>query len=101
MKIKKGDSVKILAGKDRGKSGKVLRVMSDTGRIAVEGVNTVSKRMRPTKAGQKGQVVVVARPLPIPRVAVICPSCKAATRIGYKVNGSSKVRICRKCQAQI
>lgn len=99
MKLHKGDQVKIIAGKDRGKTGTVLRVFSDENQITVEGLNLYKKRSRPKQKGQKGEVVLVPRPLPASRVMLICKSCKKAVRVGHRFEGVSKVRYCRKCQA--
>jgi|SRR5882724_5261599 len=101
MRIKKGDSVKILGGKDRGKTAKVIAAFPDDMKVTVEGLNAVRKRTHPKKQGQKGETVMVPRPIPVSRVALICPSCGKATRIGMSTEGTKKVRICKKCQAVI
>ncbi len=101
MKIKKGDQVKILTGKDRGKTGPVLRVLPEEDRIIIEGQNLYKKRIRPKRSGQKGEVVTVPRPLAFSNVALICKSCKMATRVGFRMDGNEKVRFCKKCQATI
>ncbi|MBI4094255.1 MAG: 50S ribosomal protein L24 [Candidatus Liptonbacteria bacterium] len=99
MKIKKGDTVKILKGKDRGKTGVVLKAFPETAKVMVENVNLVKKRVRPTRARQKGQVVEIARPLFAGNVALVCASCKRAVRVGFRMEGARKVRYCRKCNA--
>lgn len=99
MNIKKGDQVKIMAGKDRGKTGTVLRVLREIDRVAVEGVNMYKKHMKPKKQGQKGEVVSVVRPLAAANVQVVCKNCKKATRMGSRMEGNKKVRYCKKCQA--
>lgn len=101
MKLKKGDNVKVLTGKDRGKTGAVLRVHPDTGRLSIEGINMFKKRMRPTKQGQKGETVLVARPLDASNVMVVCPNCKVPTRLGGRTEGEHNVRYCKKCQATV
>lgn len=101
MRIKKGDNVKILAGKDRGKTGKVLRVDQASGRIAVEGLNVWKKHARPRREGEKGEIVSVTRPLQASNVALVCPSCHEATRVGAKLEGEKKSRVCKKCGAVI
>ncbi|MCL4397814.1 50S ribosomal protein L24 [Patescibacteria group bacterium] len=99
MKLKKGDKVKIMAGKDRGKEGTVEKVLD--GRVAVAGVNIYKRHSKPRSEGQKGGIVDFARPLPIANVALICPKCKQITRVGFKVTEKEKVRICRKCEQEI
>jgi len=99
MNIKKGDQVKILSGKDRGKTGNVLRVLPKEERVVIEGINTFKKRVRPTKAGQKGEVVTMPRAVAASKVQLICKNCKKPTRVGYRVNGEKKERYCKKCEA--
>ncbi len=101
--IKKGDKVKMLSGKDRNKSGKVVSVLknADSGRVIVEGLNKVKKNQRPKKQGQKGQIIELERPVHISTVQLICPSCGQPTRTGHRVEGQNKVRVCKKCQAII
>lgn len=101
MQIKKGDQVKIIAGKDKGKTGTVLRVNVADNRVAVEGVNMYKKRMRPKKQGQKGETVSVVRPLNAANVMLVCKNCKEMTRIGARMDGEKKVRYCKKCKATI
>ena len=99
MKIKKGDQVKIMGGRDRGKTGAVLKVLPDEGRILVEGLNLYKKRTRPRAQGKKGETVLVPRPLHASRVLLVCGSCKRPTRAGYRFHGDKKVRYCKKCSA--
>ncbi len=101
MNIKKGDKIKMRAGKDRGKTGGVIRVLSEEGRIVAEGLNLVKKHVRPRKTGEKGQTVLVPRPFPASRAALLCPHCGRATRIGHRVEGGKKVRYCKKCEAAL
>lgn len=102
MNIKKGDKVKMLSGKDRGKIGRVSSVLGRAGknRIVVEGLNKVKKHQRPKKQGQKGQIIEVERSVDISAAQLICANCGRPTRVGYRLEGQNKVRICRKCQAQ-
>jgi len=99
MKIKKGDLVKITAGKDRGREGKVERAWPD--KILVPGVNQYKKHVKPQGEGKPGEIVTLSRPLAIGNVALICPKCKQQTRVGYKFINEKKVRICRKCKNEI
>jgi large subunit ribosomal protein L24 len=101
MKIKKGDNVKILSGKDRGKTGKVSRVLPDAGKALVEGLNLVKKHIRPRKQGEKGQRVSVSAAIDISNLMLVCPKCSKATRVGFKVAEKSKFRICKKCGSEI
>lgn len=107
MKIKKGDTVKIISGKDRGKTGTVIRVFSVRGgedvasKISVEGINLYKKRVRPKRQGEKGQTVLVPRPLAASNVKLVCKNCKRATRVGMRIEGGRKVRYCKKCKAAI
>ncbi|HBB56627.1 TPA: 50S ribosomal protein L24 [Patescibacteria group bacterium] len=101
MKIKKGDTVKIISGKDKGKTGKVALVISDTQRIIVEGANMRKKHVKPRKQGQKGQTLEVAGSMHVSNAMFSCPSCGKATRLGAKKDGRKKYRVCVKCKAQI
>ncbi|MDP2641074.1 MAG: 50S ribosomal protein L24 [Candidatus Yanofskybacteria bacterium] len=99
MKIKKGDTILIIAGKDRGKKGKVLRVHSQDAKIAVEGINILKKHVRPRKSGEKGQVIEIPAPFGVSKAKVVCPKCGKATRVGYKIEGKTKTRMCKSCGA--
>jgi large subunit ribosomal protein L24 len=98
MNIKKGDTVKIISGKDRGKSGKVIHVYPKIEKIAVEGINVYKKHVRPRRQGEKGEIVSVTRPFSFSNVMMVCPSCGKPIRVGSKKEGDTKkVRYCRKC----
>ncbi len=101
MKIKKGDQVKIISGKDRGKSGAVIGVSLKDSKITVEGINLYKKRVRPTKQGQKGETVSVSRPLAVSNAMIICSNCKKTARVGFRVEEKEKIRLCKKCGARI
>lgn len=105
MNIKKNDTVKILTGKDRGKSGKVLQVLPKEGRLSIEGLNLLVKHMRPSREGEKGQRIEFPAFIQASNVALVCPDCSRQTRVGSKVvtgdKGSKKYRVCKKCQAVI
>ena len=101
MKIKKGDKVLVISGKNRGKIGKVMSVFYDKSRVIVEGVNLQKKHVRPKKQGEKGQMVEVTVPIDISNIKLICDKCNKATRVGYKVEGKEKFRICKKCEEAI
>ena len=101
MKLKKGDNVKIISGKDRGKIGKITLALPKEGKIVVEGVNIKKRHLRPRKQGQKGQVIQISAPFSVSNAMIVCPNCKKTTRIGKKEAGSKKSRICKKCNADI
>ena len=99
MYIHKGDTVKILSGKDRGKSGPVLKVLPESNRIIVEGFNLYKKRSKPKKQGQKGETIFVPRPIHASSVMMVCGSCKVASKVGFSEEGGRKIRYCKKCKA--
>jgi large subunit ribosomal protein L24 len=97
LKIRKGDNVIMLSGKDKGKKGKILKVLGE--RVVVDGLNLVKRHLRARKQGQKGQIVSKERLVSASSVGLICKSCGKITRVGYKVDGKNKTRICKKCGA--
>lgn len=101
MKVHKGDSVKIIVGKDSGKTGKVLSVDYKTRKVFLEGLNLFKKHVKPKRQGEKGEMIQVARPVDVSNLMVICQACKKATRVGYRIDNKDKARICKKCQAAI
>lgn len=101
MKIKKGDQVLIISGKDKGRKAKVIEVFPKKERVVVEGINLKKKHMKPKKSGEKGQIIEIPGPFYISNVKIICPKCKKATRVGYKIEGKNKYRICKKCGQEI
>lgn len=102
MKLHRNDQVKIMMGKDKGKTGKVERVLPSNGKVVVEGMNQFKRHVKARISGQQSEIVVVTKPLPVSNVALLCPSCSKTTRIGYEVNKEGKkVRICRKCKKEI
>ncbi len=102
MNIKKGDQVKIIAGKDKGKTGKVLQVFPDRERASIEGLNLLIKHMRPRQQGEKGQRIEFPAPLNISNLILVCPKCGKATRVAHKIKktdkGQKKFRVCKKCK---
>lgn len=107
MKIKAGDKVKITAGKDKGKKGKVLQVFVSRNKASVEGVNLAIKHMRPRKQGEKGQKIEFPAPLSLTNMMLVCPKCNKQTRVKYKLlekqqaKKGKKVRMCSKCKELI
>ncbi|OGZ95541.1 MAG: 50S ribosomal protein L24 [Candidatus Sungbacteria bacterium RIFCSPHIGHO2_01_FULL_50_25] len=101
MKLKTGDKVKIIAGNDKGKEGKILEVFPLDGHIVVEGVNMKKKHTRAKRQGQKGERIEKPASFAASRAQIICGSCGAPTRVGYRVAGGEKVRICKKCKKDL
>ena len=101
MKIKKDDKVVVLAGKDKGKQGKVLMAEPKTGKVVVEGVSVATKHQKPQQQGQEGGIIKVETPIYACKVQLVCPKCGKATRVGYALDGDKKVRVCKKCGAKI
>ena len=100
MRIKKGDTVLVITGKDKGKKGKILEAFPRQNKVVVEGINIVKKHRRAKSEKEKGQVVEIPRPVDISNFKLVCPKCNQATRIGYKINGKEKNRICKKCKQE-
>ena len=101
MKLHKGDRVRVLQGKDRGREGEVMRVLPRANRVIVDGVNVAKRHQRATKATVQGGIIDKDMPLDVSNVALICPK-DGATRVGYKLNpGGDKTRICRKCGQEL
>ncbi len=101
MKLKKGDRVRVIAGKDLGKDGVIMRVLPAKNKVTVEGINMAKRHQRPTRATMQGGIIDKDMPIHASNVALICGSC-GATRTGYRlVEGGKKVRICRKCQGDL
>ena len=101
MSIKKGDTVIVLSGKDKGKQGKVLEAMPETRKVIVEKVNVATRHTKPRKQGEEGGIIKKEAPIYACKVQRVCPKCNKPTRIGHKVEGDKKVRICKKCGAEI
>ena len=95
-KIHKDDTVQVLAGKDKGKRGTVIRIIPDKDAVIVSGVNIVKKAMKKRSQQDQGGIAEVEAPLNISNVAIVCKKC-GATKIGYKMDGDKKIRVCRKC----
>ena len=95
-KIRKNDTVEVIAGKDKGKRGTVVRVILKKDAVIVSGVNIVKKAMKKRSQQDQGGIAEVEAPLNISNVAIVCKKC-GATKIGYKMDGDKKIRVCRKC----
>ena len=101
MRIKKGDTVQVLSGNDKGKTGEVLEVMPKTGKIIVKGVNIRKKHVKPRKQGDDGGIIPVECSIFSAKVNVVCPKCNKPTKIGYEMDKDKKVRVCKKCGAKL
>ena len=101
MKIKTNDQVKMISGKDKNKTAKVIQVFPADQKVVVEGLNIIKKHLRAQKQGEKGQVIELAGPVAVSKVMLLCPKCQKAIRVGYQKNGDKKVRFCRACKAVI
>jgi len=97
MKIKKGDTILVISGIDRTKTGKVLKVLPKQDSLLVEGINFKKKHLRPKRSGEKGQIVQVPGPLPVSDVKLICSKCGKAARTGFRQEKGKKYRFCKKC----
>ncbi len=91
----------VTAGKDKGKSGKIERIFPAEARVLVPNMNQYKKHRKPQGEGRPGEILTLSRPLPVGNVALICPRCKQPTRIGWRWDQTKKVRVCRKCEADI
>ncbi|ABR30825.1 50S ribosomal protein L24 [Thermosipho melanesiensis] len=97
-KIKKGDTVKVLSGKDKGKTGEVVTVIPKEDKVVVRGVNIVKRHQRPNAQMRQGGIIEKEAPIYVCKVALVCPSCGQATRVGFRfLDDGRKVRYCKKC----
>ena len=101
MSIRKDDLVVVLSGKDKGKQGKVLEVMPKSGKVVVEKINVVSRHTKPRKQGEQGGIVKKETPIRACKVALYCGKCGKGVRVGFKIEGDKKTRVCAKCGAEI
>ena len=103
LKVKVGDTVKVIAGTDKNKkdnTGKVQKVFPETGRIIVEGINIITKHVKPRRMGETGGLVKAESALYADKVQLVCPKCGEATRVGHVVEDGKKLRVCKKCGAK-
>ncbi len=96
MKIKKGDKVQVMAGKDKGKQGEVLHVLPVSEKVVVKGANLMKRHLRPRRDGEKGERVEKEAPIHASNVMVVCPHTNKPTRIGYKIEGGEKIRMSKR-----
>lgn len=101
MKLQLNDTVLVIAGKDKGKKGKITQTLPKKDAIIVEGANKYKRHMKKQSDKNPGGIIEIERPLAVSKVQLICPTCKKPTRIGYQVTSGEKRRTCKKCQATI
>lgn len=102
LNVRKGDTVKVLKGKDSGKEGKILRAIPETNRVVVEKINMMKKAMRPTQQNPQGGISSMEAPLHASNVMLVCPQCKKPTRVGHRIDDANKKhRVCKKCNKDI
>lgn len=101
MKIKKDDEVKVIRGKDKGKTGKVERIFPKENKVLVTGVNQYKKHQKARAQNQQSEIITITKPLPISNILFLCPKCHETARIGYSFEKDKKVRICKKCEAVV
>jgi large subunit ribosomal protein L24 len=101
MNVKKGDTVVVLSGKDKGKQGKVLGTVPSEDKVVVEGVNMVTCHVKPRKQGEQGGIVNREAALYASKVQVVCPKCKKGTRVAHKIENGKKTRVCKHCGAAL
>ena len=102
MKLKVNDQVLVTAGKDKGRKGKIDRLLPSQSAVLVKGINQYKRHVKSRGKDQPGGIITLDRPLPVANVALICPQCKHVTRVGYQVSKSGqKHRICKKCQGAL
>jgi large subunit ribosomal protein L24 len=101
VKIRKGDEVEILAGKDIGRRGAVIRVLPEAGKVIVDRVNIAKKHQKPTRTTMQGGIIDKEMPVNASNVGIVCGKCHKPTRIGYRFEAGKKIRICRKCEGDL
>ena len=101
LKIKKGDTVQVLSGNDKGKTGEVLEVIPKTNKIIVKAINIRKKHVKPRRQGEEGGIIPTECAIHSSKVNVVCSKCGKPTRIGFTIEKDEKVRVCKKCGAKI
>ncbi|MDE5830538.1 MAG: 50S ribosomal protein L24 [Clostridia bacterium] len=101
MRIKKGDTVQVLSGNDKGKKGEVLEIIPKTEKAIVKGVNVRKRHIKPKKQGEEGGIIPVECAIHSSKLSVVCPKCNKPARMGYVIEKDEKVRVCRKCGAKL
>lgn len=101
MKLRRGDKVKVVSGKDKGRTGKIEKVFPKKNKVLVAGVNVYKRHLKPRGEKKPGGIVDIVKPLAVANVALICSKCGQITRVGYQLTQTEKIRICKKCQKPI
>lgn len=101
MRIKKGDKIRVIAGKDKGREGIVERVYKKAGKVVIPGINLYKKHIKKNEKMPQGGVVEIPRSMDVSKIMLICSKCNKSTRIGYKLGKDRKIRICKKCESEI
>ncbi len=101
MNVKKGDTVIVLSGKDKGKQGKVLGTVPSEAKVVVEGINMVTCHVKPRKQSETGGIVQREAAMYASKVQVVCPKCNKGTRIAHKIENGKKTRVCKHCGAEL
>lgn len=101
MKLKKGDEVKIIRGKDKGKIGKIEKVFSKTKRVVIAGVNLYKRHLKTRSQSQPSEIITLTKPIALANLVLICSKCHLPTRIGFDMKGNEKLRVCKKCRQAI
>ena len=101
MNVKKGDTVIVLSGKDKGKQGKVLGTVPSEAKVVVEGINMVTCHVKPRKQGEEGGIMKREAAIDASKVQVVCPKCNKGTRIAHKIENGKKTRVCKHCGAEL
>jgi large subunit ribosomal protein L24 len=101
MKIKKGDKIKVTAGKDKGRDGVVEKVYQSAKKVVVTGINIYKRHVKKNEKMPQGGIVEIPRAMDVSKLAIVCPKCGKIARIGYKIEKNKKYRICKKCQSKI
>lgn len=100
MKLKKNDEVKIVSGKDKGKGGKIEKVLSKEDKVVVTGINQYKRHVK-KRAGKAGEIVTITKPLPVSAVMFLCPKCNKPARLGFGLKNGKKIRTCKKCRQAV
>ena len=101
MKLKKGDEIKVVRGKDKGKTGKIEKVFPKLNKVVVPNVNLYKRHLKARSQRQPSEIITLTKPLHVSNVKLVCPKCHLPARVGYKIDDGSKTRICRKCSQEI
>jgi large subunit ribosomal protein L24 len=101
MKLKKGDNIKVVRGKDKGKTGKIEKVFPKLGKVLIADVNLYKRHLKARSQGQPSEIVTITKPLTEENVVLVCPKCHKTTRVGIKIEKGVKFRVCKKCKSEI